>query len=142
MAEPDSSVDWDALDEGRSDSEVVVPKAGATAERPARFVFVRRGQTLGGFVVLSADGPRAYVNRCPHVPYALDFGDGDVIHEGAIVCVNHGARFDLTTGACIWGPARGRALERLMVEDLGLMWRIIVSEEPPHWPRGQAGNDW
>lgn len=123
-------LDWGELDEGHSDTEVRVDKALASAERPACFSFVRRGQTLGGFVVLSADGPRAYVNRCPHVPYPLDFGDGDVLHEGAIVCVNHGARFDLTSGRCIWGPARGRGLERLELVDEGEIWRVIVGEAP------------
>jgi nitrite reductase/ring-hydroxylating ferredoxin subunit len=128
--ESGGDLDWVELDQRRSDTEVWVDKATASPERPACFSFVRRGQTLGGFVVLSADGPRAWVNRCPHVPYPLDFGDGDVLHEGAIVCVNHGARFDPTSGRCIWGPARGRGLEPLEIVDEGDRWRVIVGEAP------------
>jgi nitrite reductase/ring-hydroxylating ferredoxin subunit len=116
--------EWDAPEPGESDVEVLVEKAGASAERAVPFSFVRRGERLGGFVVVTESGPRAYVNRCPHVPYPLDFGDGDVLHEGQIVCVNHGARFDTKTGACLWGPARGRGLERLEVEDAGAQWRV------------------
>lgn len=128
-------LDWEDLDEGHSDVEVFVDKALATATRAAPFNFVRRGQALSGFVVLTADGPRAYVNRCPHVPYTLDFGDGEVLHEGAIVCMNHGARFDPGSGRCIWGPAKGRGLEALPLEDLGERWRVTITAEPPGWPR-------
>lgn len=128
-------LDWEDLDEGHSDVEVFVDKALASATRAAPFNFVRRGQALSGFVVLTADGPRAYVNRCPHVPYTLDFGDGEVLHEGAIVCMNHGARFDPGSGRCIWGPAKGRGLEALPLEDLGERWRVTITAEPPGWPR-------
>jgi nitrite reductase/ring-hydroxylating ferredoxin subunit len=121
------SEEWDSLDEGHNDTEVFVEKASASDERPAVFAFVRKGQTLGGFIVLTAAGPRAWVNRCPHVPYPLDFGDGDVLHEGQIVCVNHGARFDPQSGACVWGPARGRGLEALPVEDAGDRWRVVLA---------------
>lgn len=131
-------LDWGDLDEDRSDVEVFVDKALARTDRAAPFSFVRRGQTLGGFVVLTATGPRAYVNRCPHVPYALDFGDGDVLHEGAIVCANHGARFDPQSGRCIWGPARGRGLEALPLEDHGEVWRVVINDEPATWPFGES----
>lgn len=126
-----SDLDWDELDEGRSDTEVFVDKTLARPDRATMFSFVRRGQTLGGLLILTEAGPRAFVNRCPHVPYTLDFGDGDVLHEGAIVCVNHGARFDPQSGRCIWGPARGRGLEMLPLEDLGDRWRVVITPEMP-----------
>jgi nitrite reductase/ring-hydroxylating ferredoxin subunit len=127
-------LEWGDLDESRSDVEVFVDKALARPDRVAMFTFVRRGQTLGGFVVLTGAGPRAYVNRCPHVPYSLDFGDGDVLHEGAIVCANHGARFEPTSGRCVWGPARGRGLEALPLEDRGEVWRVLVDAGPHSAP--------
>lgn len=130
-----NDLDWGDLDEGLTDAEVLVDKGAASEGRPAVFSFVRRGQTLGGLVVLTAAGPRAFVNRCPHVPYALDFGDGDVLHEGAIVCANHGARFDPVSGRCVWGPARGRGLEVLPLEDVGHAWRVVITAEPEGWPR-------
>ena len=105
--------------------------------RPVAFAFVRGGEVLGGFIVTGSDGrPRAYVNRCPHVPYPLDFGDGEVLDDDrkTIVCANHGARFEPDDGRCIWGPARGRGLEPLPVEGDGEAWVVTITPEPPGWP--------
>lgn len=132
--------EWGGADEGRSDTEVRVPISAARRGRVASFAFVRKGEPFTGFVVLGSDGePHAWVNRCPHVPYPLDFGDGEVLdHDGlTIVCANHGARFDSDTGRCIWGPARGRGLEPLPLEVDGDHWRVTISDEPPGWPRDQ-----
>jgi len=59
-----------------------------------------------------------YVNRCPHVPYTLDFGDGEVMSfdRTALMCSNHGAHFDPATGRCFAGPPIGKALSPLPFE--------------------------
>ncbi len=57
---------------------------------------------LGGFAYLvldSADGPRAYVNACPHQFLPLDHrGDQVVGADGRLLCTNHNAAFDAQTG--------------------------------------------
>ncbi len=51
----------------------------------------------GKYVVVNLDG-NFYVlnNRCPHLGGSL--GDGD-LKDGKLVCPNHGAIFDVKTGA-------------------------------------------
>lgn len=129
--------EWPAETSAPSDLEARVDKAAVGPGRVATFAFVRAGEPFTGFVVVGADGaPRAYVNRCPHVPYPLDFGDGEVLDHDrhTIVCANHGARFDPSSGRCIWGPARGRGLEPLPVRDDGDTFVITIAPEPSGWP--------
>ena len=95
-----SDDEWDQP-AGESDSEVLVPRAASTFGRAASFAFVRAGERMTSFIVIGRDGiARAFVNRCPHVPYPLDFGDGEVLDQDGqtIVCANHGARFDPDSG--------------------------------------------
>lgn len=71
-----------------------------------------------GFVVHHEGQLHAWVNRCPHVPYSLDLGDGRLLSADrtAVVCSNHGAQFDPSTGLCVLGPPRGRRLAALALE--------------------------
>ena|ERR1700676_4441265 len=72
---------------------------------------------LRGFVLRLADGVRAYVNRCAHLNYPLNytphgFLSGD---RSMIVCSVHGALFEKRTGYCVSGPCYGRSLIGLAV---------------------------
>lgn len=129
--------DWGDEPDRTSDTEIRVAKVPLTTGKVATFRFRRDGEPFSGFIVIGRDGrPRAWVNRCPHVPYPLDFGDGEVLdHDGVtIVCANHGARFEPDHGRCIWGPARGRGLEPLPLADDGDAWIVTITPEPPGWP--------
>lgn len=59
-------------------------------------------------VVATPEGPRAYVNLCPHLDMPLDFRSSDIISADGtmLLCSNHQAGFRLTDG--------------LGVKDLGL----------------------
>ena len=46
---------------------------------------------------------RAVGDECPHQGFALS--SGELIGNGTIECVWHGARFDCRTGAVLRGPA-------------------------------------
>lgn len=46
---------------------------------------------------------RAVGDECPHQGFALS--SGELIGNGAIECVWHGARFDCRSGAVLRGPA-------------------------------------
>jgi len=74
-----------------------------------------------GFVVRVRDGVRAYVNRCAHVAYPLNYlPDRFLSHDGsAIQCYVHGAIYEKETGRCIAGPCQGLALIALPVELVG-----------------------
>ena len=131
--------DWDDDEASGGDSEVYVARAAVSFGRAASFHFVRAGERMSGFIFVGREGrARAFVNRCPHVPYPLDFGDGEVLDQDGltIVCANHGARFDPDSGRCVWGPARGRGLEELPLSEEGERWRVSITPEPPGWPGG------
>jgi nitrite reductase/ring-hydroxylating ferredoxin subunit len=133
----DADDEWPEAAHGESDAFVRVPADSVAPGQSTLFSFVRDGQRTTGFVVVGSDGaPRAYVNRCPHVPYPLDFGDGEVLDHDrkTIVCANHGARFDGDTGRCVWGPARGRGLEALAIALDGDAWVVTITPEVIYGP--------
>ena len=70
----------------------------------------------------------AYRNDCPHLNITLDFVPGRFMNLDAtmIQCSNHGARFNIHDGRCVWGPCRGEWLERVAVrlED----GRVVLDE--------------
>lgn len=73
------------------------------------------------FVVRRGADVFGYVNSCPHQGLPLDWKP-DVfltIDKQQIQCANHGARFDIASGACVAGPCPGRALRtvRLRIEN-------------------------
>lgn len=83
-----------------------------------------KGVTLGTLphvreivVVQTADGVRAYANRCPHMYSTLEtfpdrFLDDTRAH---LVCSTHGARFRVEDGFCVSGPCQGYSLEPVAI---------------------------
>jgi len=59
----------------------------------------------------------AYVNRCRHVPMAMDWVDNQFFAEQGryLMCQTHNAYYDPATGECIAGPrsACGKFLYRI-----------------------------
>lgn len=94
---------------------VRVPVADLLPGQTRVFTFDEDGWEQSAFVVHHEGALRVFVNRCPHVPYTLDFGDGELMSPDrrTLVCANHGARFDPATGRCTAGPPIGRALTAL-----------------------------
>jgi nitrite reductase/ring-hydroxylating ferredoxin subunit len=73
-------------------------------------------------VVLDDDArPRAYLNRCRHLPIPLDGGSRDFFDSTRryLHCGTHGALYERGTGFCVAGPCRGKSLAPidLRVED-------------------------
>jgi nitrite reductase/ring-hydroxylating ferredoxin subunit len=73
---------------------------------------------MKGFVVQVSDGARAYVNRCPHVAYPLNYAPDMFLtfDDSMIQCYVHGAIFEKDTGYCIAGPCAGLKLVPVPVE--------------------------
>jgi len=67
--------------------------------------------------VQAPDGARAYVNRCPHLSYPLNYLPDEFLtyDRRLIQCSMHGALFEKDTGLCISGPCLGRSLMALPV---------------------------
>lgn len=83
-----------------------------------------RGFTMGGgewplrgFVVRRGATVRAYVNHCPHAGFPLNWQPDRFLAPGGalILCVMHGALFEIDNGHCVSGPCAGLALQSLPV---------------------------
>jgi nitrite reductase/ring-hydroxylating ferredoxin subunit len=87
---------------------------------------------LRGFVLRVAGGVRAYVNRCAHLHYPLNYTpNGFMTGDGSmILCSVHGAIFEKQTGYCVAGPCRGLSLIGLPLRiDSG--WVLLADEADP-----------
>ena len=72
---------------------------------------------LRGFVVQVGEGVRAYVNRCAHLNYPLNYMPNQFLsYDGSMIqCYVHGAIFEKSTGYCVAGPCSGLSLISLPV---------------------------
>ncbi len=75
------------------------------------------GRLFDIVVVATPQGPRAYVNSCPHQGTPLEiFPHRFLTRDGQrLLCATHGAEFTLDGGMCVRGPCRGQALAALAV---------------------------
>lgn len=82
-----------------------------------RFEIVRGGERLPAFAVRFGGVPRAYLNRCAHVPVELDWLPGKFFdsERDLLVCSTHGALYDPASGSCVGGPCRGARLTPVAV---------------------------
>ncbi len=79
-------------------------------------------------VLLGSDGePRAYLNRCRHLPVPLDGGSKQYLTRGGeyLLCGTHGALYRKDDGVCFEGPCRNLALESLTIlEENGVLYLL------------------
>ena len=102
-----------------------------------------RGFTMGagdwplrGFVVRRGAIVRAYVNHCPHAGFPLNWQADQFLapHAPLILCVMHGALFDIEDGRCVSGPCEGLSLHQLPVsveKGYVILDDGVPLEEPP-----------
>ncbi len=71
------------------------------ARRPWPIVVVRWGRQVFG-----------YVNRCPHHGANLDWEPNQFLDPNGsrLMCGKHGSTFEISTGRCVEGPCKGKAL--------------------------------
>jgi nitrite reductase/ring-hydroxylating ferredoxin subunit len=82
-----------------------------------RFELERHGQPQAAFVIRFDNLPRAFLNRCGHVPVELDWQEGEFFDSSRhyLICATHGALYHPATGACVDGRCAGRGLISLPV---------------------------
>jgi len=80
--------------------------------RGVRFELNRFGQPLQAFVVRFGGQPRAFLNRCGHVPVELDWQEGEFFDDSRLylICSTHGALYHPASGQCVGGRCAGRGL--------------------------------
>lgn len=89
---------------------------------------------MRGFVVRTGDGVRAYVNRCAHLRYPLNYAEDRFLsYDGSMIaCFVHGALFEKDSGYCVAGPCAGQSLAPVPVRlegDLVLLADDVDAEE-------------
>ncbi len=95
------------------------------------FTFGEGDWPLRGFVVRRGDTLRAYVNHCPHAGFPLNWSPDGFLAPGAplILCVMHGALFEIETGYCVSGPCAGASLRGLPLRIVG--GYVMLADEVP-----------
>ena len=70
---------------------------------------------LNLFVVKNNKEIFVYKNSCPHTLGPLDWMPDNFLNEDKkyIMCVNHGALFQINDGLCVYGPCKKQSLHNL-----------------------------
>jgi nitrite reductase/ring-hydroxylating ferredoxin subunit len=80
-------------------------------------------------VLLGGDGePRAYLNRCRHLPIPIDGGSRNFLTQDGehLLCGTHGALYRRDDGLCVAGPCLNLALESLQIlEENGVLFLLV-----------------
>ena len=83
-------------------------------------------------VLLGHDAePRAYLNRCRHLPVPIDGGSRAFLTPDGehLLCGTHGALYRIDDGVCTAGPCPNVALFSLRLEERD-GWLYVVVDEP------------
>jgi nitrite reductase/ring-hydroxylating ferredoxin subunit len=95
--------------------------AGALQDGGSAVVFPVREfhQELTAFALRFEGRVVAYLNRCVHVPVALDWQPGEFLDSAkeVIICAVHGATYAPHTGRCVGGPCGRGRLTPVTVEE-------------------------
>ena len=99
-----------------------------------KFMLPVRGAEEECFVINFHGHYHAYVNRCRHVPMAMDWIDNQFFaeHGRYLMCQTHNAYFEPASGECIAGPASacGKFLYRVPLEiDDGVIYARPPEQE-------------
>ncbi len=109
----------DANDKSQPGKRKLVARVGELEHgETKKFRLKCGGETVEGFILSYEGGHYAYRNSCRHIPLTLDWVDNRFFTEDNryLICANHGATYEPTTGECIWGPCLGAFLERVPLE--------------------------
>jgi nitrite reductase/ring-hydroxylating ferredoxin subunit len=112
----------------------VCPTAALPAGESMKFMLPVRGAEEECFVVNFHGHYHAYVNRCRHVPMAMDWIDNQFFAEQGryLMCQTHNAYYEPVSGECIAGPASacGKFLYRVPLEiDDGVIYARPPEQE-------------
>ncbi|GKT13786.1 Rieske 2Fe-2S domain-containing protein [Acidovorax sp. SUPP2522] len=91
------------------------------------------GQACRAFAVRFESWPRAYLNRCTHVPMEMDYQPDRFFDDTGqwLLCATHGAAYRPDTGACAGGPCRGGLVKIQLSEGQGVVrWHTDSHLQP------------
>jgi nitrite reductase/ring-hydroxylating ferredoxin subunit len=83
--------------------------------RTKKFLFTVNGREVEAFLLNFRGELHAYINRCCHVPMAMDWVENQFFTEEGdyILCATHGACYLPDSGECVAGPPFGKFLIRV-----------------------------
>ena len=89
--------------------------------RAQLFDVLHFGRPARGFALRHGGRVVAYLNRCAHLPTAMDCNEGEFLDATGtvIVCPLHGAVYAPADGRCLGGPCDGARPTPLAVEERG-----------------------
>ncbi len=126
-----STIDADGLPPGFSWQRLCDSSALSEAGDGLRFAWRGPRGEQQAFAVRFDGEPRAFLNRCAHVPVELDWQPGKFFDLSGLylVCATHGATYDPVDGRCAGGPCAGRRLARVPVKEIdGGVW-VAMNDE-------------
>ena len=99
----------------RSKEKFVGRVGELTHGQSKKFTLRRGGRDFEAMLINCQGNFFAYTNRCPHVGLTLDWVDNQffTVDSRYLMCANHGAVFEPSTGECVWGPCAGASLQNL-----------------------------
>lgn len=122
---PDLNLDWQPLCQSAD-----LEEGGAAV----LFDVQEFGQTIQAFAVRYDNVAVAYLNRCAHVPTAMDWQEGQFFDQDKrfIICSIHGALYDPPTGQCVGGPCPGAKLHAIELREQSgeVSWRPTDRFQP------------
>ena len=109
-----------------------------------KFMMPIRGADEECFLINFAGEFHAYVNRCRHVPMAMDWVDNQFFAERGryLMCQTHNAYYEPSNGECIAGPPDtcGKMLYRVPLEiDDGNIYAVDSETGRQIWKRTTGG---
>jgi nitrite reductase/ring-hydroxylating ferredoxin subunit len=120
--------------------EFVVCESDRLLERGdgVRFEVMVDGASQPAFAVRFRGSVHAYVNRCAHIAYELDFQAGKFFDsEGLLlICSTHGAVYEPESGRCAGGPCARRGLIPVPVDERGGKVYARHFSRPSHLKHG------
>jgi len=97
----------------------LVARVGELEDGRTKKFFLKCGDRAVEAFLVSYEGSHyAYLNRCKHISLSLDWVDNRFFTEDGryIICANHGATYEPTSGECVWGPCLGAFLQSVPLE--------------------------
>ena len=97
--------------------EALCPATDVPEGTTREFVYGDGKMAFELIVVGTADGPRAYLNQCPHFKIRMNARPNELLNsDGLLQCAWHYACFDPANGQCVSGPVEGYALNAVPIE--------------------------
>ncbi len=86
--------------------------------RAVEFAYQAGDERRAIFIQRMGDDVFAYENSCPHAHLPLNIKEGVFTEKSGtyFMCSNHGALFDIKSGACLGGPCNGQGLTKIEID--------------------------